>query len=187
MLITTLMRMDNEKRYKKYHFIFLRKKDLITNEYGKLVADLHSAVKSKEKLFNPCMMIKIILADDEIISRSAVQSMIESSEKYHVFAFSNGIEVCNCYEENNEEIDIIILDIEMPERNGIDTAIWIRQYEKDHGKNNIPIIGLSGHEEEDVKSACLSAGMNEIFSKPLSKNKLCTAIERYSIKRILNI
>lgn len=48
---------------------------------------------------------------------------------------------------------IVFLDVEMPDRNGIDTAIWIRDCEKLKHLSSVPIIGLTGHENEEIKKS----------------------------------
>lgn len=68
----------------------------------------------------------------------------------------------------------------MPERNGIDTAIWFRDCEKLKQMKNVPIIGLTGHEVEDVKKNCFDAGMNQVFTKPFKREELIRLLKAYS-------
>ncbi len=63
----------------------------------------------------------------------------------------------------------MVLDVEMPERNGPATAAWIRNYELTKQRRNVPIIGLTGHDSADIKEMCISAGMNQVLTKPIKK------------------
>jgi CheY-like chemotaxis protein len=120
--------------------------------------------------------VRILLADDEVLSNTALRVMIEEGGKYQVNPFFNGLDLCKFYEEQND-VSAVILDLEMPERNGIETAKWIRDYtllnyELDEHKRRVPIIGITGHESEEIKAACINAGMDKVLSKPKNKRKL---------------
>ncbi len=73
----------------------------------------------------------------------------------------------------------VILDLEMPERNGIETAQWIREFEKRRGgkKQPVAILGLTGHEDSEIKAQCISAGMNVVLSKPIQKCDVLAALK----------
>lgn len=75
---------------------------------------------------------------------------------------------------------IVFLDVEMPDRNGIDTAIWIRDCEKLKHLSSVPIIGLTGHENEEIKNQCLNAGMTQVLTKPISRDDLVTILKAYT-------
>ena len=67
----------------------------------------------------------------------------------------------------------------MPERNGMEAAIYIRDMEKRKHSQGVPIIGLSGFEAEDIRSCCIDAGMNQVLSKPIKKHDIVTILNRY--------
>jgi CheY-like chemotaxis protein len=158
-------------------------KNPTSGDFGRIVSQLQEAQNvSKTCVFNPCNLVKVIVADDDSISCGVLRSMIEHSGGYQVFACSNGIEAGKCYETRSEDISVVILDVEMPERNGVETATWIREYEKKYRKRNVPIVGLTGHENEEVKNDCLSAGMNEVLSKPISMKDILLTLKRLTKK-----
>ena len=49
---------------------------------------------NKATAYNPCTVVKIILADDDILSNLALRKMIEEDGQYQVFSFYNGVDVC---------------------------------------------------------------------------------------------
>lgn len=67
----------------------------------------------------------------------------------------------------------------MPQRNGIEATIWIRDFEKQKGKKNIPIIGLTGHEDEELKKECIKAGMDLVLSKPIKMQDVIKILKKY--------
>ncbi len=76
-------------------------------------------------------MIKILLCDDNIDIIKTVRNFIKEYDKKHEFKiveFSSGDNVIFEYEDKIDEIDLIIMDIEMPGRNGIETMIKMREY-----------------------------------------------------------
>ena len=62
------------------------------------------------------------MADDDPFSNKMLRTIIEDTGLYQVNPFYNGLDLCNFYEEQGEIISLIILDIEMPERNGPDRS-----------------------------------------------------------------
>jgi len=104
--------------------------------------------------------------------------MIEEDSKYQVNSFFNGLELCNHYEEQREDVSAIILDLEMPERNGIETAQWIRNYECSMQGQRVPIIGLTGHKKEAVNKRCLNAGMDVVLCKPIKKTEALKTLNK---------
>ena len=69
----------------------------------------------------------------------------------------------------------------MPERDGIESAECIRQFEKSKHKRNVPIIGMSGHESEMVKQQCLKAGMNIVWAKPISRQDVIDVLKKLNL------
>ena len=67
----------------------------------------------------------------------------------------------------------------MPERNGIETAEWIRNFEVIKQKRSVPIMGLTGHESASIKEICMTAGMNKVLTKPISRVDALNAVKAF--------
>jgi len=117
------------------------------------------------------------LADDDVLSNTALRAIIEAGGNYQVTPFFNGLELCKFYEEQGDDIAAILLDLEMPERNGIETAKWIRNYELNERRRRVPIIVTTGHESEEIKSMCIKAGVNQILTKPINKKEVLKVLK----------
>jgi two-component system, sensor histidine kinase and response regulator len=76
-----------------------------------------------------------------------------------------------------QRFDLILMDMQMPELGGVETAILIREREKSTG-GHIPNIALTANAMAGGRERCLDAGMDDYVSKPLRVNELFAAIER---------
>jgi len=80
---------------------------------------------------------------------------------------------------DQEQFDLILMDVQMPEMDGLEATTTIRQREKLSGKH-IPIIAMTAHAMTGDKERCLEAGMDKYVSKPLHIRELFSAIESVS-------
>jgi CheY-like chemotaxis protein len=76
-----------------------------------------------------------------------------------------------------EDFDLILMDIQMPEMNGIDATKAIRSLD-DSKKRNIPIIALTANALKGEEKKYLAAGMNDYLTKPFKQKELYTVMER---------
>jgi CheY-like chemotaxis protein len=86
------------------------------------------------------------------------------------FTVDDGKEALRLTQE--QTFDIILMDCEMPEMNGFDATIAIRQWEKENGRAPIPIIALTAHIMDEHKERSLQCGMNAYLAKPIELNEL---------------
>ena len=121
------------------------------------------------------MTKKILIVDDIFSNRLLLSSTLESigidSE-----TVENGQIAIKSLQTN--DFGMVLLDIEMPVMNGIETARYIREEMSDtHSK--LPIIALTAHNPDEYGTRINEAGFNEIMSKPYSVEKLGYIIEKY--------
>lgn len=74
-----------------------------------------------------------------------------------------------------DHFDMILMDVQMPEMDGLETTMYIRKKEKKSGEH-IPIIALTAHAMEEDRKRCLMSGMDAYISKPIKKAQLIEAI-----------
>jgi hypothetical protein len=77
-----------------------------------------------------------------------------------------------------EPFDVILMDVQMPELNGLEATMAIRQREKLQG-GHTPIIAMTAHAMVGDKQRCLDAGMDAYLSKPLDVNDLFAMIDSF--------
>ena len=110
----------------------------------------------------------ILVVDDEKEIRDLIGIYLES-DGYIVAKASNGIKALEVL--NNQRFDLIILDIMMPEMDGIETCINIRK------DNNMPIIMLSAKNEDMDKIIGLTTGADDYVSKPFNPLELLARVK----------
>jgi signal transduction histidine kinase/CheY-like chemotaxis protein len=120
--------------------------------------------------------LRILLAEDNAVNRKIAVGMLEK-RGHEVVAVGNGKEVLAALEELGEHpFDLILMDVQMPEMDGIEATALIREKEKSVG-GHIPIIALTAHAMKGDRETCLDAGMDGYVTKPLKAEELIGAIE----------
>jgi len=120
--------------------------------------------------------LNILIADDIFVNQFLLSSIIE--EIGHIAkTVSNGKDAIAELEKGN--YSIVLLDIEMPVMNGIETVRYIRT-KMDEKYKNLPVIALTAHNPNDFESELADAKFDEIMTKPYSIAKLSHIIEKYS-------
>jgi len=124
------------------------------------------------KVKNEGYRLKILIAEDDEISEMLLSLMVKDlSEK--VFKARTGIEAVEI-SRVNPGIDLILMDIQMPELNGDEATRQIRQFNKD-----VIIIAQTGLALSTDKESVIEAGCNDYISKPINKNKLLLLIQTH--------
>lgn len=117
--------------------------------------------------------MKIIVADDEIRFRRVIGDFLKK-QGYEVLLAENGQEALSLFYEN-PDVNLLILDVMMPQINGYDLCSIIRE------KSKVPILILTAKSEEEDEIKSFEVGANEYISKPFSLTVLLARV-----KNILN-
>ncbi len=113
---------------------------------------------------------RILLAEDNIINQKIERRMLEKMG-YSVDVADNGLEAVEAICSIN--YDLILMDVQMPEMDGLEATRVIRKKEvKGQNNANIPIIALTANAMKGDREKCLSVGMNDYVSKPIEKDEL---------------
>jgi CheY-like chemotaxis protein len=113
--------------------------------------------------------LAVLLADD--IEENIELARIRLEQRQHrVTAAFNGVEVLQKFKDGN--FDVILMDVQMPEMDGFDATIKIREYETQKNQKPIPIIAMTANAMKGDREKCLAAGMNDYASKPIDFNTL---------------
>jgi CheY-like chemotaxis protein len=75
--------------------------------------------------------------------------------------------------------DVVIMDVQMPGIDGLETARRIRVLEKQENRRSVTIIGMSGNSTEDDRFFCKKAGMDDFLPKPFRLKELEEKLQRY--------
>ena len=117
----------------------------------------------------------VYLVDDAEYDRILIGKYLTKSG-FECVIFNNGKELIKALEELSTAI--VLIDIEMPEMNGIDIAKYLRSKLETPGKH-FTLIGITGHCEEDIIKEIASSGFDDCLHKPVSKTELINRINQY--------
>jgi len=89
----------------------------------------------------------------------------------------NGRIGIDLFTKNN--YDLVLMDLEMPELNGLDATIQIREMEKATNKTPVKIIAVTAYAMETDRQSCFDVGMDDFLAKPFLLNELSGIIDRH--------
>ncbi|NCD32512.1 MAG: response regulator [Spartobacteria bacterium] len=118
----------------------------------------------------------ILLVDDHAANRHIVKAMLRS-EPIILDAVENG---CQALEYLRlRHCDLVLMDCQMPEMNGMDAARAIRAGECGQENVRIPIVAMTAHALDEDRRLCLDAGMDDYISKPIDRKGLMTTLNKW--------
>jgi len=112
--------------------------------------------------------LRILVAEDDAIVRMLITRVLDRAG-YDVLAVGNGRRAIELLE--HEKVDAVILDLRMPEMDGVEAALAIREREEDTGEH-LPIIALTAAALPEDIERCRKAGMDGYIAKPFEPHKL---------------
>jgi len=124
----------------------------------------------------PVSSARILLAEDNLVDQRVVQRILKK-KGHRVFLAGNGREALEALRK--ETFDLVLMDVQMPEMDGLEATRAIRAAEKVSGMH-VPIIALTAHAMKGDEDRCIAAGMDGYLSKPIPAAGLLSAIEAYS-------
>jgi PAS domain S-box-containing protein len=117
--------------------------------------------------------LRILLAEDNTVNQRLATHVLER-EGHHVQVAGSGQEAIAMLEQ--EEFDVVLMDIQMPDLDGLQATARIRQMERTSGKR-LPIVAMTAQTGDSDRQLCLNAGMDAYVSKPIRVSELMNLIE----------
>jgi PAS domain S-box-containing protein len=153
-------------------------------KYTKLLLStigLYTDVNSKEDIIlNPIInqtkfVLNILIAEDNLINQQVIKKIL-SKMGHKTLIANNGKEVIDLL--NVRDFDLILMDMQMPIMDGIEATIQIRKMEIP--KKNTIIIAMTANAMDEDREKCISSGMNDFLSKPISIELLKEKLHQYA-------
>jgi signal transduction histidine kinase/ActR/RegA family two-component response regulator len=120
--------------------------------------------------------LHILIAEDNLINQKILVKQLQQAG-HMCYMANNGQEALEIH--SKIPLDLILMDIEMPVKDGFEATQAIREKEQASSCLPIPIIGLSGHARLEHKEEALRIGMNAYLTKPYKREKLLETIAYY--------
>ncbi|MFY8019650.1 MAG: response regulator [Bacteroidia bacterium] len=120
---------------------------------------------------------KILLVEDNKMNQF-VTTQIFKHWNNNISIVNNGKEAIYLLSENND-YDLILMDLQMPEMDGYETSMFIRNQPEIIKNNHIPILALTADAFEETKTNALNAGMNDFITKPFKIDMLLNKVSKF--------
>jgi signal transduction histidine kinase/ligand-binding sensor domain-containing protein/CheY-like chemotaxis protein len=121
--------------------------------------------------------LRVLLAEDNPVNQQLERRLLER-RGHHVTIAATGRQALECLER--ESFDIILMDVQMPDMDGLEATEVIRARERDTGIH-VPIIALTARTMKEDRDRCLAAGMDAFITKPIQAVEFLTVVESVAV------
>lgn len=142
----------------------------------RLLNDPHTSSKQQNKLIHS--PTTVLVADDNTVNLRIIEAMLKNWN-VTVITAQDGVQACRQYQDHHQEIDLILMDCEMPYMSGYEATESMREYERENQLKPTPIIALSAHVINEYVEKAMDSGMNDFVSKPIKKEALYATLEKW--------
>lgn len=118
--------------------------------------------------------IRILLAEDNPVNQK-LAVLILTKAGYKVEVANNGRKAVEMFAAHQEDFDLILMDVQMPEMDGLAATRELRS----RGFNAVPIIAMTANAMKGDREICLEAGMNDYITKPVKREIIFEIIEKW--------
>ncbi|WP_292461697.1 PAS domain S-box protein [Methanolobus sp.] len=188
MMLTSLGKWPDSDHFDKSKFTALISKPV---NHTELLDKVASALKrdqdpqeppslaSKTESSERVKSLRFLLAEDNIVNQKVAQSMLKKIG-HKVDTVANGKEAIKTLEMI--PYDLVLMDVQMPEMDGIEATRIIRDTSSSVLNHEIPIIAMTAHAIDGDRERFINAGMDDYIAKPVSMQSLLTLIKKWSNK-----
>jgi PAS domain S-box-containing protein len=124
----------------------------------------------------PFEALRILLAEDNLVNQRLMTRLLEK-RGHRVMVAADGREAIAALEKDS--YDLVLMDIQMPEMNGMEATARIREKEKITGGHQ-PIVALTAHAMKGDQELCLAGGMDGYLAKPIRAQELDLILDQYA-------
>jgi PAS domain S-box-containing protein len=119
--------------------------------------------------------LNILLAEDSLVNQKLAVGLLER-RGHRVQVANNGREALA--ELEKQHYDLVLMDVQMPEMDGLDATRALREREMSTGHARRPVIAMTAHAMEGDRERCLASGMDNYISKPIRSRELFETIDQ---------
>jgi len=125
--------------------------------------------------------LRVLLAEDNLVNQRLASRLLEK-RGHRVTVTANGRDALAALQQEN--FDIVLMDVQMPEMDGFEATAAIRAKEHKTGRH-LTIIAMTAHAMQGDRERCLAAGMDGYISKPVKPQELYDVLESLSVPAAL--
>jgi len=120
--------------------------------------------------------LRILVADDSKVSRQLALNLLKDLH-HEVVVAATGQQAVKAVQE--QRFDLVLMDMQMPELDGVEATAKIRDHEKTAG-SHVPIIAVTGEWNKEDRERYLAAGMDDYISKPIEPKELLRVLKKFA-------
>ncbi|WDP90374.1 MAG: PAS domain S-box protein [Desulfobacter sp.] len=120
---------------------------------------------------------RILIAEDNEVNRQVAIGILKKLDLTNVDTAVNGVKAVEAFKAGR--YDLVLMDVQMPEMDGLSATRAIREFEETDQRRRTPVIAMTAHAMKKDKDRCLLAGMDDYISKPVTADVMVTAFERW--------
>jgi len=121
----------------------------------------------------PIRPLEILLADDGLVNQEVAVGLLEM-RGHRVEVVNTGCEALEALQRRS--FDVVLMDLEMPDMDGLEATAAIREWERTRG-GHIPVIAMTAHAIKGYSQECLEAGMDDFITKPIKPQEMYRIVE----------
>ena len=118
---------------------------------------------------------RILVAEDNAVNQILIKAVLDRMGHF-CDVVADGIEVVR--QMQTAHYDLVLMDMQMPEMDGLSATRAIRRLEAAEGRPRLPIVAMTANAMAEDRATCMAAGMDDYVSKPIDVDLLADAIER---------
>ncbi len=116
----------------------------------------------------------VLLVEDNPVNRKLAEALLRK-QNHRVTVAANGVEAVERFQEL--PFDVILMDIQMPEMDGVEATRRIRSLEAERGGGHCHIIAMTALDQPEDRERCRDAGMDDFLNKPIDTRQLHAALQ----------
>ncbi|MDV6034801.1 MAG: response regulator [Phycisphaera sp. RhM] len=144
--------------------------------FGEQAAQDRATQSDSGEPAEPSAGLKILLAEDGLVNQRVAVGLLQM-RGHHVTIANNGKEAVDAV--RNDRYDVVLMDVQMPEMDGLEATVAIRELEKPNGRHT-PIIAMTAAAMKGDREKCLQVGMDGYISKPIDPEQLSSTLQQIS-------
>jgi CheY-like chemotaxis protein len=130
---------------------------------------------------DPAAFLRVLVAEDNSVNQLLATRLLEK-RGHRVMMTANGREALAALAKDT--YDLVLMDVQMPEMDGLEATSALRENEKDRGDGiRLPVIALTAFAMTGDRERCLAAGMDGYLTKPIRPQELDALLEGYVARR----
>jgi signal transduction histidine kinase/CheY-like chemotaxis protein len=136
-----------------------------------LQSSFQNSQNRSEKKIPDFSELRVLAVDDNSVNQMIIKKML-SKYKVEADIAVGGLDAMKFIRRQQKPYDLILMDIEMPIKDGYETTDDIREYEREHNLEPCKIVAISAHSMKESRGKALLSGMDDFLNKPIDQDIL---------------